>query len=154
MVLFVIIWLKSFCCYTSREVLCSGCIDNLYVDAVVLLARYVLLLSYLLQFQSSILKPRSLFWPVQGTDCVQVALLPWLVYLANVCNWVLCHAADGSQSTAFLNTCEGNNSGVTVILVTAFNYVTCTGIWDNDWWPIFVQLHCFHYVASITCKKC
>jgi len=63
--------------------------------------------------------------------------------------------ADGSQSTTFLNkSCEGNNSLVTVILVTACNCVTCTGSWDNDRWPIFVQLDCFQYVASITSKKC
>ena len=63
--------------------------------------------------------------------------------------------ADGSQSTAFLNTtCEGNNSWVTVILVTALNYVTRTGSWDNDRWPVFVHLHHVHYVASITSKKC
>ena len=35
--------LKSFCCYNSCEVrLCGGCTYSLHVDAVVMLARYVL----------------------------------------------------------------------------------------------------------------
>jgi hypothetical protein len=35
--------LKLFCCYKCHEVrLCGGCIHNLYVDAAVVLARYVL----------------------------------------------------------------------------------------------------------------
>ena len=34
--------LKSFCCYNSHEViLCGGRIYNLYIDATVVLARYV-----------------------------------------------------------------------------------------------------------------
>jgi hypothetical protein len=33
-------WLKSFCCYNSHEVLYGGCIYNLYVGAVVVLAWY------------------------------------------------------------------------------------------------------------------
>jgi len=32
---------KSFCSHNSHEVLCSGCIYNLYVDTVVVLARHV-----------------------------------------------------------------------------------------------------------------
>ena len=32
-VLFIIKWLKSFCCYNSHEVLYGDCIYSLYVDA-------------------------------------------------------------------------------------------------------------------------
>ena len=36
----IIKWLKSFCCYSSNEVLCCGCMHNLYVDAAVVLTQY------------------------------------------------------------------------------------------------------------------
>jgi hypothetical protein len=41
----VIKWLKSSCCYNSHEVLCGGCMYNLYINAIVLLGQYVLSLS-------------------------------------------------------------------------------------------------------------
>ena len=42
-VLFIIKWLKSFCCYSSHEVLYGGHICNLYGDAVIVLAQCVLI---------------------------------------------------------------------------------------------------------------
>ena len=45
--LFIIKWLESFCCYNSYEVLCGGHIYSLYVDAVFILARYLLSLNEL-----------------------------------------------------------------------------------------------------------
>ena len=42
-------WLESFRCYSSYEVLCGSCINSLYLDAVIVLARYLLSLTDLFE---------------------------------------------------------------------------------------------------------